>query len=510
MKSSAWYNKLWQTKMQELPVQGDEHAAWQKMLGLLDQEMPVTPSGGGTSTPAKPWWVGLTFALIVLIIALLYYAGGPLLHHKKYNIKTVKREVFKNKSNNSNTNSAADNLQNNKQTHNNNLKSSATTVNNKAGNKTVKNNTSSTSNASSGFNSSVGNANNIHLHNKDHHSPGKKHSVLSTATIGPKSAYAKSQYSKNNLNQLAAANNRSNGSMSNQYLADSKASSNKVNGNNTVTDSAQKNNTTASVKSDNTSVIPLKTSDTDTKQTAKPNTGETKSSKNFVKNSSGSKTSSSKFQLGLKIGVNTNGSFTPSSQNIGKLPIDAFLGISGSYAINSKFGVQVGINVLSPKVISAGYSNNNIKYTTLNDSNKQVVHNTGKLTIHGSEKVYNIDIPVLATYKASNLITIQAGPVIGIPVKHNAIKTTLSSISSTADTTAAAELKPYLNSTKINNNLNLSLSGGVRLNLNKFYIDAGYLQGISPYTISSGLGSNKVYYHTFQFGIGYRLFKSKK
>jgi len=507
MKSSAWYNKLWQARMQELPILGDENAAWQKMQGLLDQEMPVTPPGSDASSPAKPWWMGPTFALIVIIIALLYYAGGHLLHHKKHNIKTVKPTAFKNVNSAGNNNLTANNLQGSKQTYTN-LNKSLTGLDNKAGQKTAKDNNTSTANVSSGFNSSVNNAVGLNQYNKNHHSPNKKHSGALAVNIGSssQSVFYKNRNLKSTPSQFATTNNGSNTPASNNYLADEKKSSSTVTKNNKI-HSAQKNTSAKSLNTDSSDSLLSKPENSVTKQTA--SNGKTKSSKTAVKTTSPNKNSSSKFQLGLKIGVNTNGSFTSSSQNIGKLPADAFLGISGSYSIGPKFGLEAGINVLSPKVISGNYSNSNINYTTLNDSNKQVVHNTGKLTIHGSEKVYNVEIPLLATYKASNLITIQAGPVIGIPVKHNAIKTTLTSISITADTTAAAELKPYLNSTKINNNLNISLSGGVRINLNNFYFDAGYLQGVSPYTINSGLGSGKSYYHTFQFGIGYKLFKSK-
>ena len=41
MKDSVWYNKLWQNKMLELPLEGDESAAWQKMQALLDGHLPV-------------------------------------------------------------------------------------------------------------------------------------------------------------------------------------------------------------------------------------------------------------------------------------------------------------------------------------------------------------------------------------------------------------------------------------------------------------------------------------
>ena len=52
MKDKAWYNKLWQDKMLELPEKGDADAAWQKMQGLLDNNMPVNPPSN-IRTPGK-------------------------------------------------------------------------------------------------------------------------------------------------------------------------------------------------------------------------------------------------------------------------------------------------------------------------------------------------------------------------------------------------------------------------------------------------------------------------
>jgi len=129
--------------------------------------------------------------------------------------------------------------------------------------------------------------------------------------------------------------------------------------------------------------------------------------------------------------------------------------------------------------------------------------------ISSSRKIQYVDIPVLATYKISDKFTVTAGPVISIPIKANASKNTLGTLSSSADTTTVKEVTPYVTSTTINSKINFSLSAGARYTVKRFYFDAGYIQGISPYTISSSLGSGKIYYHTIQVGIGYQLFKSK-
>ncbi|NQX39063.1 hypothetical protein SAMN05421820_102574 [Pedobacter steynii] len=40
MKNSEWYNKLWQRKLKELPLQKDTDEAWADMKHILDQQMP--------------------------------------------------------------------------------------------------------------------------------------------------------------------------------------------------------------------------------------------------------------------------------------------------------------------------------------------------------------------------------------------------------------------------------------------------------------------------------------
>lgn len=90
------------------------------------------------------------------------------------------------------------------------------------------------------------------------------------------------------------------------------------------------------------------------------------------------------------------------------------------------------------------------------------------------------------------------------------MKTTLSSLSSAlTDTTVSPTVAPYVKSTTIDSKINVSFSVGARLNVNRVFIDAGYVRGITPYKISSELGSSKIYYQSAQFGVGYLLFKAK-
>ncbi len=93
MKSSAWDNKLWQNKMQEIPLDGDANSAWSKMQGLLDEVMPVT-----TATPVvkTPWsllksrlrTIAYTAATVAIILFAVYFLlkkqhQKPIKHNKE-------------------------------------------------------------------------------------------------------------------------------------------------------------------------------------------------------------------------------------------------------------------------------------------------------------------------------------------------------------------------------------------------------------------------------------------
>src|ERR1700744_6381952 len=99
MKSSAWDNKLWQNKMQEIPLDGDADLSWSAMQGLLDKVMPVTPA---TPVAKTPWGLTKTRLLIIAYTAaaaatILFTAYFLLkkqhqkpIKHNKENVKPVK------------------------------------------------------------------------------------------------------------------------------------------------------------------------------------------------------------------------------------------------------------------------------------------------------------------------------------------------------------------------------------------------------------------------------------
>ncbi len=576
--------------MQELPLEGDEHAAWQKMQGLLDQNMPVSSPVIITPKPGTLLWVKLLYIIAAIITAMvIYYAASHVLvnHHEKTN-KTGSKHMLINADSAANNsysakegttdekptsnvgNGAKNSTDNNKNDEkkseansststnkpsaaingkavginkinikpngNNNSSAASKTssgnnipvVNHSATNGTniyrradIKhnsNNTSATNKVSSGNNNSSGTdhvmARGTNAHSNKitgHLTGGGRRSMVANSRSSLAVSHSQKQGIKNHTSHSPYSNQTGKygtPSKTNQQLLADQTASAQTNltpaGNGVITngtaikDVARNPKTTpgAGNKTDSTTATkniaakPI----ADTKAKNQPDKSGTKS-----KTTSTKKPGNSKFELGIKLGANTNTGST----------INPFLGISANYNFHKKWGISIGVNAPYTRTITGSYSKSNLSYVTVGDSNKQITHNSGKLMISSSRKIKYVDIPVLATYKISNKFTVTAGPVISIPIKANASKNTLGTLSSSADTTTLKEVTPYVTSTTINSKVNFSLSVGARYNVKRFYFDAGYLQGISPYTISSSLGSGKIYYHTIQIGIGYQLFKSK-
>ncbi len=532
--------------MQELPLQGDEHDAWQKMQGLLDQHMPVNSPVIAPKAGASVW-VKLMYVLAAIIgAAILYYAATRILAHhpEKTNKSTGKHtriviDSAINKSTLNTTGSPTDNAAyisrgntssnaskpNAKQNvlnssvktgkslsaNNSNVNGAATNVNNADVKRTTSN--AAISNAkSSGENNIAAGGRNTHRNRIANHLATQGNSgALTTPRAGLHNLRLQREvsqhHSANQVHSKVVKENNDTSKNDQQLLADQNStktngivSSNTGNvitraGTNGVTQNV--NPTNSSVKTDNPTAAKSAAAKqvADVKVKNQSNKSGTKS-----KASVAQKTANSKFTVDVKLGANTN-----KGSNL-----NPFLGVVGSYHLHNKWGISIGANILSTRIISGSYGKGNLNYITIGDSSKKITHNSGQLTINSTRKISYVDIPVLVTYKVSNKFTIKAGPVISIPIKTEANKNTLGPLSSSADTTTLRTVTPYVNSTTISSKVNFSFSAGAQYNVKRFYFDATYLQGLSPYTIGSGLGSGKIYYRTIQIGIGYHLFKSKR
>jgi len=531
MKDSAWYNKLWQQKMQEFPVEGDGDAAWEKMQGLLDKHMPVS-SPAGSIKPRKSWGSTLiTVAGAIIIAALVYLAATHYFaghnHIPQRQHPMPKSDSAQNTRLNTNRNEQLNNSKAGTPANQNNIAGDSITAINAGDTKSAGNTRVIVKNGavlSTGSSvlakqrskvkrysiSNGGIDAKITVKNRNRVSAvGYNSAAGITANVGNAKTgghHLRTAYTYNNKLKkqgiISAGVNTVNISVAgNKYknAADSIRASLAANLNIKPSGTVQTNNQASVHKKADSAALALKSINTGKKSSSDSSTAKNKTAKTAIKKARPDKktSSNSKFELGVKFGANVT-----SSASI-------FAGIAATYYISPKFGVGVGINSSSPKVISGSYSKTNLSYTTIPDTGKAISHNTGKVSISGSRKVYSVEIPIFATYKVNRFISFSAGPVISIPVKQQTMKRSLSLLSNAADTTALKHVAPYVNGTTINNKANLSFSAGIKLNYNRVYLDAEYLQNVTPYTISSGLGSGKIYYHTVQIGIGFYLFKPK-
>lgn len=581
--------------MQELPLEGDEHAAWQKMQGLLDQNMPVS-SPVITPKSAISLRVKLLYIIAAIVTAvLIYYAASHVFagHHEKTNKPAGKHALINSDSaTNNNYRAKESSLTNDKSRANTddelkngvvtgksdektgrpnssgitgrssatpNAKLADVTVNKTDAKHAGNNSSSATNKTSSGNNTPVVNHSSISGTNASSRSDIKhtsynplainktpsgsnriagtgdvatngngtntqsnklnghlitegRHSVLINPHSGLHAFHSQNQRAGNQTTHFPYSNQTGKygpASKPNQQLLAGQSASTQNNLTPSGNGATTSNNTAIKDATPNTKPAVSPGSKTDSTNAAKTTTAKqtadtkakNQADKSTIKNKTTTpkKTGNSKFELDVKLGANTN-----SGSNL-----NPFLGISANYNFHKKWGVSIGVNAPYTRIISGSYSKSNLNYVTVGDSNKQITHNSGKLIINSSRKIKYVVIPVLAAYKVSDKFTVTAGPVISIPIKANTSKNTLGALSSSADTTTVKEVTPYVTGTAINSNVNFSISAGVRYAVKRFYFDAGYLQGISPYTVSSSLGSGKIYYHTIQIGIGYQLFKSK-
>lgn len=533
MKSSAWDNKLWQNKMLEIPLEEDVNSAWADMERMLDDVMPVVP---GPPAVKKLWGISrsmlLTIAYTAAAAAILIFATHYILKehpHKtfkpnKENVKPIPGQPA-NKPGSGNksdtgaitlpasgnkgdsldaTKTAATNgiantvIPDNKNPNGANNAGSSLKQTNIAGAAQTKINNTLAANAKGKL---VSPANN----NTAHHTLQAQNAILQ----------ASSKVSGHGFNNRRSTrtNNTNAGLVSiplftnNHQNRPGDQNISKTNGLIKAPDAASNQKTNKPVnnaslvrssKPDSAKAKSNKVNDTTKKPAANNAAGVKSKPAPATKPKSNKQAIYSKFELGIETGINPN-----------KNSVAPFAGIFGSYAVNSKFSIGTGMQLFSTRIIDGSYTKNKYKYTITDDSGRTTNH-TAKVVVNSSQKIYTIDIPVIASYRLTNWLSLRAGPVISIPVKTGVINNAPAPVGTTLDTARAYKtLLSKVNSTTINSNVNLSLSGGININLNRFYINAGYVQGLGAYTISSSLGTGNTYYHALQLGIGYKLFKSK-
>lgn len=169
-----------------------------------------------------------------------------------------------------------------------------------------------------------------------------------------------------------------------------------------------------------------------------------------------------------------------------------YFGAFGTYALSQRWLISTGLRLNTPRSFTGKYT----RESYFRPDSMPAFSFTDK------RKVLAMDIPLTLTYKLSNTISINAGPIISLPLKQLGIK--LGTILQKTDTLMHTKtVYDILNNTKMNR-INIGFSTGISLHFSQFDIHTRY-QILSPYKFSNEFGDNKFKYRSFQIGIGYRF-----
>ena len=186
------------------------------------------------------------------------------------------------------------------------------------------------------------------------------------------------------------------------------------------------------------------------------------------------------YNYGLETGLNTGNN------------VSFYLGAFGSYAVNKRWLFDAEVRINSYRKLSGEYSHPSYYRP---DS-------LPPFKIIDSRKLLVLDIPINLEYRISKTISIKAGPVISLSLKQTGISSRLSTIADLRDTVYhTKEINKAINNTVISK-VSFGFTSGLSFHLKKFDLNGNY-QLLTPYKVSNDLGSYRKAYYTFQIGIGY-------
>lgn len=177
--------------------------------------------------------------------------------------------------------------------------------------------------------------------------------------------------------------------------------------------------------------------------------------------------------------------------NVQKGNSSFYAGIFGTYALNKKCQLAMGLNLNSYQKIAGEFTHPNYFRP---DS-------LPPFTIAATRKVITVDIPLTAAYRLSKHISVKAGPVISFVGKQSEMTI---KIANPRDTLYHSK---QIDSTLVNtvsNKVNIGFIGGISIHIKQFDINGNY-QWLTPYKVSNSLGSFKQTNQVFRIGIGYRF-----
>ncbi len=485
MKNSAWYQKLWRKKLDELPLHKDTESAWPDMKKLLDEHMPETGTEGGSSS--KPFGISLVSLLGYLILiaitigAIGYYSFLSItpknvqkpkqqkhidtLKHSEISLDSTRNNIIDNKQLQLNANDIVENS--NDTIYSNKQSSTISKVETAASNprteiKALTKNSSLPKVVLPKRTTLVSSKLSIRFVGIEKRNRLQTHPIVKTVT----KANGKLTDS---VDKIISKDRYLDGKNADGY---SKA----INRQSIIQDSANK---IAKFKQVPAITTIVKKDKNQLKVSSKSNVNQ---SKNIAKGKKANVFLTPTYNYGLEIGVNTSNN------------VRLYFGGVGSYALNNRWLVNTGVRINGYKRIFGEYSHPSYYRP---DS-------LPPFKIIDSRKLLVLDIPVNLEYRISKTISVKAGPLISLPLKQRDISSKLGTITDLRDTVYhSKEINKAINNTTISK-ISFGFTGGVSFHLNKFDLNSNY-QLLTPYKVSNDLGAYRKANNTFQVSIGYRF-----
>lgn len=182
-----------------------------------------------------------------------------------------------------------------------------------------------------------------------------------------------------------------------------------------------------------------------------------------------------------------------------------YAGVLVSYQLRMRMLLNAGIRLNTSSAISGSYTTG-------------PTHVLGDSTTHhlvtDSRKTMSVTVPLTLEYRLTNRISVNAGAVVNFPVKPSGSKSTAVLINSAQNQVSTAYMDSVrlravdstLNFSRVST-MNLGVTGGISLRIGRIYLDAQYLQSVTPYKVSTDLGGYKHYGRTVQVGLRYKFKK---
>ncbi len=447
MKNSGWYHKLWNKKLDELPVQGDMDLSWKKMHAILDQQMPLQQQASG-DTQTGSAAVKTIGSKIVSMLAYILPAAAMVSvftyvtlkepktpkNLPKNNYKAVLKKIPA---------AAADSLYND------------------------------TLASDSGLAQASLTPGDLFI-SKD------QTSAVSEPATSPDTVYNMTFLSNTALTQVKAARNS-------HFLW--KDSTNHLIWNApgaTVIPVIHTQIKPADLKADKKAARELLRKERLNRDKA-VQISDRKIKVPKVKRQKSTFEGDTSLSYSVSAGLNT--------ANAGS---GLFFAGTVHYAISKRLGLSTGMIFNTKRAWTSGYMASNYN---VSDSLK------GKtIGINDERKLSVLDVPLNLEYRISKKLSIKGGPVLSIRLKEGGSGSRLGYVAKPADTLMnSKKIDTALAGSTLSGKFTLGYQAGFILRFGRFNLEATYLQNLSPYHISSSIGSYAKRPKNLNLGVGFRF-----